>query len=40
MRTIMVLAVIAVASVALGGCFFHHNQQAYVTELPPTTPLK
>ena len=34
MRTIVALAVIA-ASTALGGCFFHHNQQAYVTELPP-----
>ena len=32
MRTIIALAVIT-ATFALGGCF-HHNQQAYVTELP------
>jgi hypothetical protein len=38
MRTIVALAVIA-ASLALGGCF-HHTQQAYVSELPATTPLK
>jgi hypothetical protein len=39
MRTIIALAVIAVASMALGGCF--HHQQVYTTELPPaTTPLK
>jgi hypothetical protein len=38
MRTIVALAVI-VATVALGGCF-HHSQQAYVSELPATTPLK
>jgi hypothetical protein len=39
MRTIIALAVIAVVSVALGGCF--HHQQVYTTELPPaTTPLK
>jgi hypothetical protein len=38
MRTIVALAVI-VATMALGGCF-HHSQQAYVSELPATTPLK
>jgi hypothetical protein len=38
MRTIVALAVIA-ASLALGGCF-HHTQQAYVSDLPATTPLK
>ena len=38
MRTIVALAVI-VATLALGGCF-HHTQQAYVSELPATTPLK
>ncbi len=38
MRTIVALAVI-VATVALGGCF-HHSQQAYVSDLPATTPLK
>jgi hypothetical protein len=37
MRTIIALAVIT-ATLALGGCF-HHNQQAYVTELP-ATPVK
>jgi hypothetical protein len=35
MRTIVVLAVIA-ASMALGGCF-HHTQQVYAEELPPTS---
>ena len=35
MRTIVVLAVIA-ASTALGGCF-HHSQQVYTEELPPTS---
>ncbi len=34
MRVIVALAVIA-ASIALGGCF--HHQQAYSTELPPTS---
>jgi len=38
MRPIVALAVI-VATMALGGCF-HHTQQAYVSELPATTPLK
>jgi hypothetical protein len=37
MRTIIALAAIAV-SVALGGCFFHHDQQTYITELPPAPP--
>jgi hypothetical protein len=40
MRTIIALAVIAIASMALGGCFYHHTQQAYVSDLPATTPLK
>jgi hypothetical protein len=35
MRMIVVLAVVA-ASIALGGCF-HHTQQVYATELPPTS---
>lgn len=35
MRTIVALAVIAV-SIALGGCF-HHTQQVYSAELPPTS---
>lgn len=42
MRTIVVFAILA-ATVALGGCFFHHSQQVSVTELPPpidTTPIK
>jgi len=33
MRIIIALAAIT-ATIALGGCF-HHNQQTYVTELPP-----
>lgn len=32
MRTIIALAVVT-ATFALGGCF-HHQQQAYVTDLP------
>jgi hypothetical protein len=36
MRIIVALAVIAI-SMALGGCF-HHNQQGYITELPPAAP--
>jgi hypothetical protein len=35
MRTIFVVAAIA-ASLALGGCF-HHSQEAFVTDLPPTS---
>ena len=35
MRMIVVFAVIA-ASMALGGCF-HHTQQVYTEELPPTS---
>lgn len=39
MRTIVVFTVI-VATLALGGCF-HHRQQVYATDLPPsTTPYK
>lgn len=34
MRTIVALAVMA-ASMTLGGCFYHHSEQAYITELPP-----
>ena len=34
MRIIIALAVFT-ATIALGGCF-HHHQQTYVTELPPT----
>jgi hypothetical protein len=42
MRMIVVFAVLA-ASIALGGCFFHHSQQVYTSELPPpvdTGPFK
>jgi hypothetical protein len=35
MRIIFAVAVIAV-SLALGGCF-HHTQEAFVTDLPPTS---
>ena len=34
MRIVVAFAVIA-ASLALGGCF-HHSQQVYAAELPPT----
>ena len=34
MRIVVAFAVIA-ASIALGGCF-HHSQQVYAAELPPT----
>ncbi len=37
MRTIVVLAVLAASTVALGGCF-HHSQQVYTADLPPATP--
>jgi hypothetical protein len=42
MRTIVALAVMA-ASMTLGGCFYHHYQQASITELPSppvSTPIK
>ena len=35
MRMIAILAVLAVASVPLGGCFFHHNQAVVTQPLPP-----
>jgi hypothetical protein len=35
MRSFVVLAVLA-ASIAVGGCF-HHSQQVYTTDLPPTS---
>jgi hypothetical protein len=35
MRIFFAVAAIA-ASLALGGCF-HHTQEAYVTDLPPTS---
>jgi hypothetical protein len=35
MRTIAMLAVLLVASVPLGGCFFHHNQAVETQQLPP-----
>jgi hypothetical protein len=38
MRVIAVLAVLT-ASVALGGCFFHHNQSVMVAP-EPLPPLK
>jgi hypothetical protein len=38
MRTIVALAAIA-ASLALGGCFYHHSQQAYVSEMPAPPPV-
>jgi hypothetical protein len=34
MRTIIALAVVT-AVFALGGCFFHHQQQAYVSDVSP-----
>jgi len=42
MRIVVAFAVIA-ASIALGGCFHHHTQQVYASELPPepiSTPIK
>jgi hypothetical protein len=35
MRMIAILAVLSVASVPLGGCFFHHNQAVVAQPLPP-----
>jgi len=35
MRMIAVLAVLSVALMPLGGCFFHHNQAVVTHQLPP-----
>lgn len=35
MRMIAVLAVLSVALLPLGGCFFHHNQASTAQPLPP-----
>jgi hypothetical protein len=35
MRMIAVLAVLSMALVPLGGCFFHHNQAVVTQPLPP-----
>jgi len=35
MRMIAVLAVLSVALMRLGGCFFHHNQAVVAQPLPP-----
>jgi hypothetical protein len=35
MRMFAVLAVLAVALLPLGGCFFHHNQAVGAQPLPP-----
>jgi hypothetical protein len=39
MRIVLTIAVIA-ASVALGGCFHHHQSYAVETLPPPAPPLK
>jgi hypothetical protein len=35
MRMIAMMAVLSVALVPLGGCFFHHNQAVVAQPLPP-----
>ena len=35
MRMIAILAVLSVAFMPLGGCFFHHNQAVVTQPLPP-----
>jgi hypothetical protein len=35
MRTLIALVVVVTAVFALGGCFFHHQQQAYVSDVSP-----